>query len=181
MLRDELDRWAASRPIWNQHAYSVTNVNDDGTIPRTSAWTPNHTDATLNNYRMNAQGTLERRGAADLTVSLARAADLCDALTGEVTLAANVCNRGTNPVPDGARVVFYAGDPDGGAEVACETTLPRLLDPSMCTEVSCGWTVPDMDIARSVTVVVDPDGEVFECRDGNNRGVVPDIYCGGPI
>ena len=182
VLRDVMDRWAASRPIWNQHAYSVTNVNDDGTIPRTSAWMRNHSDPSLNNYRMNAQGTLERRGAADLTVALARAADLCDVLTGEVTLAANVCNRGTNPVPDGARVVFHAGDPDGGAAVACEATLPRLLDPSTCTEVSCTWTVPaDTMVARSVTVVVDPDGEVFECRDGNNRGVVPDIYCDGPI
>jgi hypothetical protein len=180
VLRDVMDRWAASRPIWNQHAYSVTNVNDDGSIPRTSEWTRNFGDPTLNNFRMNAQGTLERRGAADLTVALARAADLCDALTGDVTLAANVCNRGTNPVPDGARIVFYAGDPDGGAEIACETTLPRLLDPSTCTEVSCAWTVPDMSVARSVTVVVDPDGAVFECRNGNNRGVVPDIYCAGP-
>ncbi len=180
VLRDVMDRWAASRPIWNQHAYSVTNVNDDGTIPRTSAWMRNFSDPTLNNFRMNAQGTLERRGAADLTVALARAADLCDATTGDVTLAANVCNRGTNPVPDGARIVFYAGDPDGGAEIACETTLPRLLDPSTCTEVTCAWSVPDMMVARSVTVVVDPDGDVFECRDGNNRGVVPDIYCGGP-
>ncbi|MBZ0117463.1 MAG: hypothetical protein K8H88_10735, partial [Sandaracinaceae bacterium] len=181
VLRDVMDRWAASRPIWNQHAYSVTNVNDDGTIPRTSAWMRNFSDATLNNFRMNAQGSLERRGAADLTASLARAADLCDATTGEVTLAANVCNRGTNPVPDGARVVFYAGDPDGGAEIACETTLPRLLDPSTCTEVSCDWTIPSEPgmerVARSVTVVVDPDGSVFECRNGNNRGVVPDIYC----
>jgi hypothetical protein len=182
VLRDVMDRWAASRPIWNQHAYSVTNVNDDGTIPRTSAWMRNHGDPTLNNFRMNAQGSLELRGAADLTVSLARASDLCDTLTGEVTLAANVCNRGTNPVPDGARVVFYAGDPDGGAAIACETTLPRLLDPSACTEVTCMWTVPaDTMVARSVTVVVDPDGDVFECRDGNNRGVVPDIYCAGPI
>lgn len=180
VLRDVMDRWAASRPIWNQHAYSVTNVADDGTIPRTSAWSPNHTDATLNNFRMNAQGTLERRGAADLTVALARASDLCDAETGEVTLAANVCNRGTNPVPDGARIVFYAGDPDGGAAIACETTLPILLDPSTCTEVSCPWTVPP-EGARNVTVVVDPDGDVFECRDANNRGVVPDILCDAPI
>lgn len=182
VLRDVTDRWAASRPIWNQHAYSVSNVNDDGTIPRTSAWMRNFSDPTLNNFRMNAQGSLERRGAADLTVSLARAADLCDITTGEVTLAANVCNRGTNPVPDGARVVFFAGDPDGGADIACETTLPRLLGPSTCTEVTCTWMVPDMTmVARSVTVVVDPDGTVFECRDGNNRGVVPDIYCDGPI
>ena len=182
VYRDAMDSWAASRPIWNQHAYSVSNVNDDGSIPRTSAWMRNFSDPTLNNFRMNAQGSLERRGAADLTVALARAADLCDVATGEVSLAANVCNRGTNPVPDGARVVFYAGDPDAGAPVACETTLPRLLAPATCTEVTCTWAVPAGTpglTARNVTVIVDPDGEVFECRDGNNRGVIPDIYCGG--
>ena len=25
--------WAPARKIWNQYAYSITNVNDDGTIP----------------------------------------------------------------------------------------------------------------------------------------------------
>ncbi len=179
VLRDDLDRWAASRPIWNQHAYAVTHVEDDGTIPRTGAWPVNHTDDTLNNFRMNAQGTLERRGAADLTVALARLGELCDATTGTVTLAANVCNRGTNPVPDGARVVFYDGDPDAGAAIACETVLPRLLAVGECTEVSCDWTLPgDAEGATEVTVVVDPDGEVFECRDGNNRGVIPAVFCG---
>src|SRR5690606_1967177 len=67
VLRDAMDRWAASRPIWNQHAYHVTHVSDEGTIPRTSAWTPNHTVPEYNHFRMNAQGGLERLGAADLT------------------------------------------------------------------------------------------------------------------
>ena len=107
-------------------------------------------------------------------------ADLCDVTTPDVTLAANVCNRGTNPVADGARVVFYDGDPDIGAPIACETTLPRLLEVGDCTEVSCSWRIPGggTDEARDIVVVVDPDGEVFECRDGNNRGVIPDVYCG---
>jgi len=28
------DSWMPSRPIWNQHTYHITNINDDGTIPR---------------------------------------------------------------------------------------------------------------------------------------------------
>jgi hypothetical protein len=178
VLRDAEDAWAASRPLWNQHAYAITNVNDDLTIPRTSEWRRNHSDPELNNFRMNTQGALERLGLADLTVSLARAADLCEATTGELTLTANVCNRGTNPVPDGARVVFYEGDPDAGAGVACETVLPRLLDVGECTEVSCVWTLPAGLTAENVTVIVDPDDEVSECREGNNRGVIPAVYCG---
>ncbi|MEM9069320.1 MAG: VCBS repeat-containing protein [Myxococcota bacterium] len=174
VLRDAMDRWAASRPIWNQHAYHINHVETDGTIPRTSAWTPNDRDMALNNFRMNAQGTLERTGAADLTVALSD--DVCGAM-GETELVANVCNRGTNPVPDGARVVFYEGDPDEGASIACETMLPRLLEVGMCTAVSCTYTIPEED-APDIVVVVDPDGEVFECRNGNNRGVIPAVFCG---
>jgi hypothetical protein len=33
ILRDEQDRWAASRPVWNQHAYAVTHVGDHGRSP----------------------------------------------------------------------------------------------------------------------------------------------------
>lgn len=174
VLRDAMDRWAASRPIWNQHAYSITHVRDDGSIPRTSEQIPNHTVGELNNFRMNTQGELERTGAADLTVALAD--DVCSA-TGETDLTANVCNRGTNPVPDGARVVFYEGDPDEDAPIACETVLPRLLEAGQCSTVSCRYTIPE-GAAPNIVVVVDPDGEVFECRDGNNRGVLPAVFCG---
>jgi hypothetical protein len=176
VFRDAMDRWAASRPIWNQHAYHVSHVADDGTLPRTSLWTPNHEVPGLNHFRMNAQGDLERLGAADLTVAIASGMDLCDA-SGLVALRARVCNRGTNPVPDGARVVFFRGVPEEGAEIACETTLPRLLAPAECTEVSCSATFPPDATSRDAVVVVDPDGEVFECRDGNNRGVVPTGAC----
>lgn len=61
VLRDRLDRWASSRSLWNQHAYSVTNVEDDGQIPMTMDWTPNWTVAGLNNYRQNVQGEADRK------------------------------------------------------------------------------------------------------------------------
>lgn len=78
---------------------------------------------------------------------------------------------------DGARVVFYEGDPEEGAAVACETVLSRTLSPSTCTEAGCLWTLPDDADPRGVLVRVDPDGEVPECRSGNNDGVIPGVYC----
>src|SRR6185436_15660169 len=57
VYRDALDRWAASRPVWNQHAYAVTNVEDDGTIPRSSEWARNWEDPGLNDFRQNVQGS----------------------------------------------------------------------------------------------------------------------------
>ncbi len=51
VIRDKLDRWIQARRIWNQHAYHVTNVNEDGTIPQFErpSW------KALNTYRTNAQ------------------------------------------------------------------------------------------------------------------------------
>ena len=45
------DRWIQARRIWNQHAYHVTNVREDGTIPQFEppSW------AALNTFRTNAQ------------------------------------------------------------------------------------------------------------------------------
>jgi hypothetical protein len=34
VLRDAEDRWIQARRIWNQHAYYVTNVREDSTIPQ---------------------------------------------------------------------------------------------------------------------------------------------------
>ncbi|MFE8600936.1 kelch repeat-containing protein [Archangium violaceum] len=51
---DRDNAWVGTRGIWNQHAYSITNVNDDGTIPAhpVANWlTPG-----LNTFRSNAPG-----------------------------------------------------------------------------------------------------------------------------
>ncbi|MEM6990558.1 MAG: VCBS repeat-containing protein [Myxococcota bacterium] len=50
-VRDVDDRWIQARRIWNQHAYHVTNVREDGTIPQDQ---PRSWDA-LNTFRTNAQ------------------------------------------------------------------------------------------------------------------------------
>jgi len=51
VIRDKMDRWIQARRIWNQHTYHVTNVREDGTIPRheVPSW------QRLNTFRTNAQ------------------------------------------------------------------------------------------------------------------------------
>jgi RHS repeat-associated protein len=44
--------WVRTRRIWNQHAYHITNVNEDGTIPKSEQ--PNWLTPGLNNFRLNA-------------------------------------------------------------------------------------------------------------------------------
>jgi hypothetical protein len=51
VLRDEQDRWIQSRRIWNQYSYHVTNVREDGTIPKVMKKSWEH----LNTFRTNSQ------------------------------------------------------------------------------------------------------------------------------
>ncbi|HEX8106438.1 MAG TPA: VCBS repeat-containing protein, partial [Kofleriaceae bacterium] len=52
VLADTADRWIGARPIWNQHAYSITNVGADGVVPRTGQWLLNWTQSGLNSFRV---------------------------------------------------------------------------------------------------------------------------------
>ncbi len=170
ILRDPEDRWASSRPIWNQHAYSVTHVTDEGRVVRTSEWRPNWTVPGLNNFRQNVQGDLGLLQIADLTVVFFDVEALCDAtLPAELPLEARVCNRGTNPVQDGVQVQF-AED----ATLVCETVTTRLLRPGECEAVACTGTVTS---AEALVVRVDPADEVADCRPGNDEGVPAARLC----
>lgn len=170
VLRDPEDRWASSRPIWNQHAYSVTHVTDDGRVVRTRDWRPNWIVPGLNNFRQNTQGDLGVLNIADLTVVFFDVAAICSAtLPAGLPLRARVCNRGTNPVRDGVAVEFREG-----AALGCATVTTRLLRPGECEEVSCTATVTDAD---ALIVVVDPADEIADCRPGNDEGVPPTRLC----
>lgn len=57
--------WAPTRKIWNQHTYHVTNVNEDGTIPRREDI--NWLFPSLNNFRLNAYAPADQALADSFT------------------------------------------------------------------------------------------------------------------
>jgi hypothetical protein len=75
VLGDSTDSWAATRRVWNQHAYHVTNVSELGAIPRNEPanWTvdsPNTVSGKMNNFRQNLPD-FDALAAPDLTVPVA--------------------------------------------------------------------------------------------------------------
>jgi len=168
VLADGVDRWVNTRGIWNQHAYSVTNIDDAGRVPRTSQWAQNWTQPGLNNYRQNSPGEGQTAGAIpDLTVKRAKAS--CDA-AGMATITAEVCNRGTEPVANGLPVAVYAeGTPPA---LMCTALTTQRLFPGDCTTVSCAWVGPSGEGFVSVDDRGDATGTNLECREDNNRHAV---------
>lgn len=84
--------WVSTRKIWNQHAYSITNVNDDGTIPRYPQ--PNWLTPGLNNFRLNTFSEPERvLGAPDFVPSFLRSD--ASSFPSSASLTARVGNGGS--------------------------------------------------------------------------------------
>ena len=178
VFRDYSDGWVGSRTIWNQHAYYVTNVSDDGSVPLAADAPQNWLDAGLNNFRQNVQGDANPLLGADVT-SEGQGFECMG--KGEATLFATVCNRGAAPLASDTPVFFVSfPEPDFDWPV-CMTKTESVLMPGHCEQVSCVWESAPTDVAQEVVVRGDDDGtgtgETTECDEANNQGVIGMVLC----
>lgn len=90
----------------------------------------------------------------------------------EVTLRAKVRNKGNLAVQN-LKVAFYDGDPDAGGVLIATKVVPGWLEAMDEAEVSHIWMVPQPVQARTIHVEVDPDNEVTEADESNNRLALP--------
>ncbi len=63
-IGDAADSWAPARPVWNQGAYAITNVNDDGTVPAD----PEQSWTSWNSFRAGNSQSPSGLAQADLGV-----------------------------------------------------------------------------------------------------------------
>jgi hypothetical protein len=168
---DIADKWVRSRTIWSQHAYAVTHINEDGTVPKTSAWLNNWEQPGLNNFRQNVPGTANGQLTPDPTVGAATFPP-CTESSAELKVA--VCNRGADSVAPGLSVGFY-----DGATLVCSATTKQSLEPGQCESVSCTWDTPPTteSTAKDITVKVNNDHKATECKEGNDEGTIAAVFC----
>lgn len=163
-------KWVRTRRVWNQHAYMVTNVEEDGSIPTIQA--SNHLVSGLNNFRQNVQPS-GQFSAPDLIVSIA------PECVGPYGLRARVLNVGEAPVEPGVVVGFYEGPAPGGTLLGQGTTSLTLY-PLTHEDV----VLPLADVpTQSVYAVVDdgmPPHPWHECRTDNNRSSEESASCAIP-
>ncbi len=180
VIDDKLGRWVATRRVWNQHAYAVTNIGDDSRVPQTSLWPLNWLDDTLNNFRQNSPGATaggEFGGGGIMPDLSIKSGSFTCTGSGAADLEIEVCDRGTEPVADGMPIAIYNSDGD----LVCTTTTPQVLRPGQCGAATCSMTGVPTDAPADLEVVVDDDGTGAgvhtECREGNNTLVVTGVVC----
>jgi hypothetical protein len=171
------DTWAPARKVWNQHAYSVTNINDDLTIPTT----PVENFTTLNTWHaaLGDQDLLPVDHEDLQAEILERCALECAA--GRAVVWGRVINRSPEEVAAGIDVALYA-------VVGRQRTLLAVVqtpDP-----IPAGWTSEPLEFdvdatladgATRLEMVADDDGTsqgaVPECLEGNNLSVLEGPVC----
>ena len=162
------DQWVRTRRIWNQHAYHVTNVDEDGSIPTVE--TPNWSVERLNNFRQNVQPEGEF-SAPDL---IATVVGIC--APDEFGVIARVRNLGRAAVPAGVPVGFYEGDPASGGTLLATELTTKILYPAEAQEIQIDLQDASTELKQGdieLWVVADdgmPAHSWVECRTDNNSG-----------
>jgi hypothetical protein len=186
VYKDKLDRWASSRAMWNQHAYSITNINDNGSIPKTSAWAQNFKDPKLNNYRQNRQGSTSN-DLADITGAL-DAADACKLDANmKVTFTGHICNRGLRGVGANMPATFYLGGGDAGplGMPVCQAETAGPVPVGGCVAIECKAPAANVPPGSTITMIVNDAGGgapgsnriVDECNYVNNTATLTIDKC----
>lgn len=168
---DAFDRWVGTRPIWNQHAYSIDNVDDRGGIPTrpVRGWT------THNSFRANRLGTREEElSASDLYLRLAYR---CEG--DRVVVTVTVRNLGVTRVLPPIRVAIYDGNPDDGGRYLGEVATTVVLEGGGSEDLTFVTSSPPDGIIYAIADEDPdlPDGRERECNESNNRRRLRDVAC----
>jgi len=159
---DRNDSWVSTRTIWNQHSYHITNVNDDGTIPRYER--PSWLDS--NTYRLNA---LPTRGAALAAPDLVASFTRTKRTNQQTAIIVRIGNGGALLAPSGIEVALYDGDPHGERKVVQVARTSSRMLPGSFEDITFVLSEPT---TSEVWIVADDDGagngKVSECQEENN-------------
>ncbi len=155
--------WMPARPVWNQHAFHMTHINDDLSIPAD----PSPNWPALNTFRsadtLGTSATFDRNARPALV-------DVCNLDCDEDSqrVVVRVDNPGSAELPLGIELHLISTI-SGTDVVVGEAVIEDAIGPG---ETSTGYTF-DVDTAlmpdRQLAVVVDPYNRVDECDETDNR------------
>lgn len=169
VLGDPSNNWATGRPVWNQHAYHITNVNDDLSIPKNQI--PNWIDGN-NTFRQGGFGSRGALAAADVQPTvIAQCNEQCPS---QSRILFQIENRGANVVGAGLPWSIYGIAMDGTKTILTQGSLPNAIDPGLASATQ----EITMDVATTMaypTIVLVADdlgngtGVQSECNEQNNQ------------
>jgi hypothetical protein len=174
---DADNSWAPARGIWNQHAYSITNIEDDLTVPETA--TPNFT--TFNSWHsalpLPPGGHLGDELEPEI-VSMCEAD--CD--NGFLRVLGRGRNTGNATIAAGIPFALYGRTETGDRLLATARTATPTPAQRTTEALAFDLAEADMQGVTALRLAVDDDGtgtgEILECVEDNNVFVLRGSFCG---
>ncbi|MDP2309640.1 MAG: FG-GAP-like repeat-containing protein [Pseudomonadota bacterium] len=177
VIGDADNSWMPGRKVWNQHAYSITNVEDDGSIPVT----PDVNWDSYNNFRSGdvTPGEGGYSGPDLFPFIHTVCAEECGA--GNVTVWYSIGNQGFDDVVDSVELEFW-GDTDAGRVLLGTSTRSANLPAGVRTRSEfielTGVPSPLYDIIVTVDGGDETgSGVVDECYEDNNTANWGAVVC----
>ncbi|GAB4196883.1 MAG: hypothetical protein OHK0013_04470 [Sandaracinaceae bacterium] len=183
---DASDAWVSARRIWNQHAYHVTNVIEDGSIPprEPDSWRP-WNGRLYNTYRSQPRNFGAAPNLVVDRVQITSPDAACGALSSRLTISVRIANRGDERV--GADIeVGFIGLWEGpsleeplyadAAMTPLTSTLGRTLEPGGTVVLTVSWDASRSSrgtVPSQIRVSVDPAMRERECVEDDNALTVP--------
>jgi hypothetical protein len=158
--------WVPARKIWNQHAYDIDNVNDDGTIPHNRTY-----GFTTHNTWHSAIATDGSSMQQDLEAEIV---DVCleDCDLGRVWAALRLRNVGLEATEVDLSLALYTSC-SGIHDLLTTVTVPAGLASGQSSDAT--WVeldAEDLGCADALWLAADDDGTssglVRECSETNN-------------
>jgi hypothetical protein len=159
--------WRPGRLTWNQHAYSITNINDDGSVPADPVenWT------VYNNFRSGDLSPPDGDASPDLTLEATTCPANCGA--GDIVVWANLGNVGASALTAGATIEVYTVI-DNVETLVDMAAYADILPEGTFTDAFVFTLANDPAIDSIVLRVSTPE---VECNLGNNEVSLMGPFC----
>ena len=155
VIGDANNSWAPARPIWNQYAYHITNVNNDGSIPTVQQ----HNWLSWNNFRAGGTELGPSNWRADVQFG---DVEICKATCEQdlVTLSVAIENTGLIEAAGTEVLVLQSSGSEFASDVVTVASgESQFMVPIEISRVAWG---------NGVFLLLDEPNVIRECDETNN-------------
>ncbi len=177
------DDWVSARKVWNQHAYSINNVDEDGGLQFCDPNYAPYDSNDYNSFRTQAPGEF---GALQASNAFPVVEPPCQDGCGDVTVRVHVGNESAHVTLDRTLVVALYGEHGiirtflESRQVGADVPPGTISGPVEFSVPGSVWS----DYDHLIAIVDDPgvtglpNGAAAECDESDNEQVVPlDNFC----
>jgi hypothetical protein len=174
VIEDANDSWMPATKIWNQHAYSITNINEDGSVPA-------YPDVNWDTYNTFRSGDLVAGQNGDFPDFFGMIDDVCaECEKNKLTVYARIGNQGLMDVEGSVDVEVRMVSSIGYKTAYTQTVEGPFHSGSLSASIAMEIDTQGAEV-YSLELIVDengsPTGEYIECNEDNNQAVWTESYC----